>query len=356
MSKKILSINPGATSTKIGIFEDSKPLFEEKITHHDEDLKGFGNYLDQYEFRSQLIRDFIAEKRVPLTELSAVVARGGPFKSLKGGTYGVNDALMRDIKEGNVQADHISNIGALLANEIAKPLNIPAYIVDPVSVDELEEVARVSGLPELTRKSLAHTLNIKMVGKNYGREVGTPYEKLNLIINHLGTGISITAHKQGRMIDVNNANDEGPFSPQRVGTLPTTGLMKLCYSGEYSAAEMKKKLLKAGGVKAYLGTDDMLKVKAMIEDGDEKAKLIIEAMAYQVAKETGAMATVLKGNIDAILITGSLAYFERLVEQVEDRIGFIAPVKIYPGEDELEALALGALRVLNGEEKIKIYI
>ncbi|MBN2541306.1 butyrate kinase [bacterium] len=355
MSYIIVVINPGATSTKVAYFEDENQVFAENIKHHDEDLSKFERDIDQFEFRINLVKQILEKNGVNLGDLSAVVGRGGPFKPLVSGTYRVNEAMLDDVREGRVQATHISNIGCLLANALARPLGIPAFIVDPVSVDEFEPLAYYSGLPELPRVSLAHALNIKMVAKKYAKEAGKPYENMNLVIAHLGSGISITAHKKGRMVDVNNANDGGPFSPQRTGTLPVTGLMKLCYSGKYSASEMKMKLIKKGGLLAYLETDDMVKIENNIKEGDRKSRECIEAMAYQIGKEIAAMAAVLKGEVDAILITGGLAQSEYLMGLIEPYIKFIAPVKIFPGEDEMEALARGVIRVLGGEEKEQVY-
>ncbi|MBN1756466.1 butyrate kinase [bacterium] len=355
MGYKVLSINPGATSTKVGLFDDNREIFSENIKHHGEDLSRFEHLVDQFLYRLDMVKQVMETHGVDLGELKAIVGRGGPFKPLVSGTYRINNTMIVDVKSGNVQADHISNVGCLIAYELAQPLGIPAFIVDPVSVDEFEPLAYYSGLPEIPRVSLAHALNIKMVAKNYAKEINRPYTDMNLVIAHLGTGISVTAHLKGRMIDVNNANDQGPFSPQRVGTLPTTGLMKMCYSGKYSANEMKIKLLKKGGLYAYLGTDDMLEIENRIGGGDQKARECVEAMAYQISKEIGAMATVLKGQVDALLITGGLAKSKILLDLINERINFIASVKVYPGEDELFALAQGALRVLTGEEEEMVY-
>ena len=352
---KILAINPGSTSTKIALYEDEKPIFVESIKHDPQELAKFDDYRDQYHFRAEVIKKVLAEKGVDPKSLSAVVGRGGPFKPLESGTYAVNEAMKRDVLEGRVLADHISNIGCLLAAEIAEPLGIPAFIVDPVSVDEFDEVARISGHPEIPRRSLAHALNVKMVAKKYAKEIGKSYEDLNLVVAHLGGGITISSHRKGRMIDVNNANDEGPFSPQRCGTLPITGLAKLCYSGKYDQKEMLAQLTKKGGMMAYLGTDDMKEVKSRIDAGDQQAKLIAEAMAYQIGKYIGAYAAVLDGEVDAILITGGIAHNDWFMDMIMPKIKWIAPVKIYPGEDEMEALVRGVLRVLRGEEKAKEY-
>ncbi|MCD6595962.1 butyrate kinase [bacterium] len=353
---EILAINPGSTSTKIALYEDENPVFVESIIHTHHDLEGLHDYRDQYHFRGEVIRKILADKGVDLHSLTAVVGRGGTFKPLTSGTYEVDEAMKQDVLTGNVVTDHISNLGCLLAADIAEPLNIPAFIVDPVSVDEFDDVARISGHPEIPRRSLAHALNIKMVAKKFAHKVGKPYEDMNLVIAHLGGGITISSHRKGMMVDVNNANDEGPFSPQRCGTLPITGLAKLCYSDEYDARQMKIQLVKRGGMLAYLGTDDMLKVKKRIAQGDQQVKIIVEAMAYQIGKYIGAYAAVLDGDIDAILITGGIAYNEWFTDMIMPKIKWIAPVYIFPGEDEMEGLIRGVLRVLTGEEKAKEYV
>ena len=352
---RILAINPGSTSTKIALFEDENPVFVENIKHSPEEISHFEHYYEQYHFRANVIHKVLGEKGVDEKELSAVVGRGGPFKPLESGTYLVNERMKKDVLEGNVQAEHISNIGCLLASDIAEPLGIPAYIVDPVSVDEFDDVARVSGHPEIPRKSLAHALNVKMVAKKFAKEQGKKYEDLNLVVAHIGGGITISSHRKGKMIDVNNANDEGPFSPQRCGTLPITGLAKLCYSGKYSEKEMKAQLIKKGGLFALLGTDDMLEVKRRMDDGDSEAEFYARAMAYQIAKSIGAYSAVLDGDVDAILITGGVSYNKWFTDWIEQKVRFIAPVYVFPGEDEMEALVLGVLRVMRGEEEVKEY-
>ncbi len=354
-SYKILSINPGATSTRVALYEDEIPLKVETIRHSSGVLHSFNSTLDQLNYRKELVLKFLEESHVKVTELSAVVGRGGPFKPLESGTYQVNERMLSDIRKGRVQADHPSNLGALIAHQIVKGTDVPAYIVDPVSVDEFIPEARISGLPQIERKSLSHALNMKMVARKAAKKLKKRYEELNLIIVHLGSGISVSSHLKGRMIDVNNANDMGPFSPQRSGGLPVCGLVKLCFSGEYTQKEMIELLTKRGGLVAHLGTDSVEEVEKKINEGDQKAKLIYDAMVYQIAKEIGAMATTLHGKVDAIVLTGGMANSERLTEAITKRVRFIAPVLIFAGEDEMEALTLGALRVLNGEEKVRQY-
>jgi len=338
----------------VALYEDAQALIVEVIRHSQQDLSHLKKTIDQLNYRRDLVLKFLERNHIKIEELSAVVGRGGPFKALPSGTYYVNQRMLEDVKLGNVEADHVSNLGCLIASELAKG-TVPAFIVDPVSVDEFPPIARISGLPELPRKSLSHALNIKMVARKAAFEMGRKYEELNLIIVHLGTGISVTSHLKGQMIDVNNANDGGPFSPQRVGSLPVTGLAKLCLSGKYTYPDIYDKLTKKGGLFAHLGTDDVEEIEKRIDKGDEKAKLVYEAMVYQIAKEVGAMSTTLYGKVDAIVLTGGIAHSERLVNLIKERVKFLSPVLIFPGENELEALALGAFRVLSGEEKAKEY-
>ncbi len=352
---RILSINPGATSTKVALYINDTPLKVEVIRHSPDDLSSFKGTLDQLDYRKNLVVDFLQDNKVKVTDLSAVVGRGGPFKSLESGTYLVNEKMLSDIKSGKVQADHPSNLGALIAHELVRETRVPAFIVDPVSVDEFIPEARISGLPQIERKSLSHALNQKMVARKAAKKLGKKYEELNLIIVHLGSGISVSSHLKGRMIDVNNANDMGPFSPQRVGALPVTGLAKLCYTGEYTQKEMIQLLTKKGGLLAHLGTDNVQEVEKRVDEGDQKSKLVYHALVYQIAKEIGAMATTLEGKVDAIVLTGGIANSKRLTDLITQKVEFISPVLVYPGEDEMEALTLGALRVISGEERPKEY-
>lgn len=352
---RILAINPGSTSTKIAIYDNEKEVFETTLRHSNEEIDQYEKISDQYDFRKQVILTALSDNGINLTKLSAVVGRGGLLKPIKGGTYAVNDQMLVDLKAAQM-GEHASNLGGMIANEIAQQLNIPAFIVDPVVVDELEPVARISGMPEIERISIFHALNQKAVARRYAHENNKPYESFNLIVAHLGGGISVGAHEKGRVVDVNNALDgEGPFSPERTGGLPVGDLAKLCFSGKYTHADIKKMIKGKGGLVAYLGTNDGRDVVKMIEAGDEKAKLIFEAMAYQVAKEIGSCAAVLKGHVDAIILTGGLAYGAMLTQWIKDRVSFISDVIIYPGEDEMSALAQGGLRVLRNEEKAQIY-
>ncbi|AIY84030.1 butyrate kinase [Clostridium baratii] len=355
MSYKLLIINPGSTSTKIGVYEDEREILEETLRHSSDEIGKYPTIVDQLDFRKDVILKVLEEKNFDIKTLNAVVGRGGMLKPIPGGTYEVTDALVADLKKG-VQGQHASNLGGILAKEIGNELNVPSFIVDPVVVDELEEVARISGVPELPRKSKFHALNQKAVAKRFGKESGKGYENLNLIVTHMGGGVSVGAHKQGKVVDVNNALDgDGPFSPERAGGVPVGDLVKMCFSGKYSEKEVYSKLVGKGGCVAYLNTNDFRDVLKLSEEGNKEAQLIYDAFIYQVAKEIGAMATVLEGNVDKIILTGGMAYSEKVVGDITKRVGWISEVKTYPGEDELLALAQGAIRVLDGEEKAKEY-
>lgn len=353
---KILVINPGSTSTKISIFEDEKSVFSKNIFHPENEILSFQKIVDQKDFRKAKIIETIKEAGYDENTLSSVVGRGGLLMPIPSGTYIVNELMIEHLLKG-IQGEHASNLGGLIAYEISHPLNIPAYIVDPVVVDEMEDIARISGHPLIKRRSIFHALNNKAVARKVAsKDFNKRYEELNLIVAHLGGGISVAAHKKGKVVDVNNAlNGDGPFAPERAGGLPVWDSMKLALSGKYTEDELKKMLAGKGGVVAYLGTNDMRKVEDMINNGDKFAKLVIDAMAYQVAKEIGALSTVLEGNVDAIVITGGLSYFKYFFEQIERRIKHLGKIILSPGEDEMEALAFGALRVLKGIEKAKEY-
>lgn len=353
--QRMLIINPGSTSTKVGIFEDTLEIDSYCVNHSPEKLSEFSSILDQYDFRREEILKILDENQISLESFDAFVGRGGLLKPIPSGTYSVNEAMMNDLKKG-LQGEHASNLGGLLAKEFASKNSKPAFIADPVVVDELNPVARLSGLKEIKRKSIFHALNQKAVGKRYAKENQLSYDELNLVIAHLGGGISIAAHEKGRVIDVNNAlNGEGPFSPERAGTLPTGDLISLCFSGDYSESTLRKMITGCGGFVSYLNLSDARLVERRIKEGDEEALLVFEAMAYQVAKEIGSMATVLRGKVDAIILTGGIAYSERMVNLIKGRIDYIASVVVYAGEDELLALSEAALRVLTGEEEALKY-
>ncbi|WP_026894735.1 butyrate kinase [Clostridiisalibacter paucivorans] len=354
-SYRLLVINPGSTSTKIAIFDNERNVFEKTLRHSSEELSKYDKVYDQYEFRKDIILETLNEQGINVTKLSAVVGRGGLLKPIDGGTYEVNKRMIEDLKIG-IMGEHASNLGGIIAHEIASQLNIPSFIVDPVVVDEMDDVARVSGIPELERKSIFHALNQKAVARRVAVELEKGYEDINVIVAHLGGGVSVGAHKKGRVIDVNNALDgEGPFSPERAGGLPAGDLAKMCFSGKYTHEDIKKRLKGNGGLVAYLDTNDAREVGKMIDEGNKKAELIYRSMAYQVAKNIGSCAVVLDGKVDAIVLTGGIAYDERFTNWVKEKVSFIGPVYIYSGEDELGALAQGGLRILKGEERAKIY-
>lgn len=352
---KILVINPGSTSTKVALFSNEQLLFEKKIEHNSKELSNFNKIIDQYQFRQNIIINFLKEKGINLSTLDAVVGRGGLLRPIASGTYQVNKKMLEDLRKG-ASGEHASNLGGILAYGIAEKLSTPAYIVDPVVIDEMRPIARISGMPEIPRISILHALNQKAVARKAALDLGKKYEKANFIIAHLGGGISVGIHCKGDIIDVNNAlNGEGPFTPERSGGLPVGALVNLCFSGKFTKDEILKKIKGEGGLVAYLNTNDVREVIKRIEQGDKKAKLILEAMVYQVAKEIGAAATVLKGQIDAIILTGGIAYANEFVKMIRDRVSFLSLVMVYPGEEEMLALCEGALRVLKGEEVGKTY-
>lgn len=355
MSIKSLVINPGSTSTKIGVFEDETLLFEETLRHSTEEIAQFAAVADQQNFRKDIILSLLKEKNFDIRTLNLIVGRGGLLKPIVSGTYQINEALVADLKAG-VQGEHASNLGGLLAREIADVLNVPSYIVDPVVVDELIPEARISGMPEIPRVSIFHALNQKAIAKRYAKETGRPYKDLNLIVVHMGGGVSVGAHKDGRVIDVFNALDgDGAFSPERAGGVPTGGLIRMCFSGKYTEKEMLKKIIGNGGLNAYLGTNDMRDVEKKASEGNAEWTLIRTAFILQVSKDIGSMACVLNGKVDQILITGGIAYNQRIIDSLKEKTEWIAPVTVYPGEDELLALVQGALRVFHGEEEALEY-
>ncbi|MCM1538201.1 MAG: butyrate kinase [bacterium] len=354
MAIKSLIINPGSTSTKIGVFEDETLLFDETLRHSTEEIAQYASIIDQKDFRKNIITKFLAEKGFDMKSLQVVVGRGGLLKPIPSGTYTVTDKLLADLKIG-VQGQHAGNLGGILAREIGDSLGIPSYIVDPIVVDELIPEARISGCPELPRTSIFHALNQKAVAKRYAKETGKPYDSLRLIVVHMGGGVSVGAHRKGKVIDVFNALDgDGAFSPERSGAVPVGALIKLCFSG-LSEKEVYKKLVGNGGFNAYLGTNDMRDVDKLCESGDENAALIRDAFCLQISKNIGAMASVLEGKVDQIIVTGGIAYDHYVVDSLKAHAGFIAPFTVYPGEDELLALAQGGLRVMTGEEKALEY-
>lgn len=363
---RILVINPGSTSTKVAVYEFSgEPetlLFVQTLHHPAEVIAGYPHIADQYGFRRDAVLQLLRERGIALNSLNAVVGRGGVLRPIPSGTYRVGEIMLQEMRHP-AGREHASNLGCIIANEIAGQVGIPSFIVDPVSVDEFEPLARISGLPEIERRSLSHALNLKAICRRAAQDLGKRYEELNLIGVHLGGGITVSAHRRGRMIDVNQALDgTGPFSPERVGGLPIGDVMRMCYSVppyehiRLTYDQMFKKMVGGGGLVAHLGTNDGAEIVRRIQAGDGHARLILEAMAYQIAKEIGLMATVLKGEVDAIFLTGGLAYVDMLNHWIVERTSWIAPVLVYPGENEMLALAQGAWRVLNGTETAQEYV
>lgn len=352
---RILVVNPGSTSTKIALFEDEAQRDSASLAHPADTLGRYNRVADQLPFRLAAVEAFMAGRNIRPASLDAVVGRGGLLRPLAGGTYAVDDRMAEDLRSA-VEGEHASNLGGLIARAIADRAGVPAYIVDPVVVDELDEVARLTGLPEFRRRSIFHALNQKAVAREAGRRLGRPVESLRLIVAHLGGGISVGAHREGRVVDVNNALDgDGPFSPERSGGLPSGQLADWCFSGKTSLAAVRKRLTGHGGMVAHLGTNDLVEVERRIASGDRTAALVRDAMAYQTAKQIGAMAAVLEGRVDALVITGGLAASTAFTEAILARVRWIAPVFVLPGEKEMESLALGGLRILRGEEKPGTY-
>ena len=354
--RQILVINPGSTTTKIAVYENTKVIFLKSIPHSIEDLKNYKRVTDQYAFRKKVVLHELKHAHIEINKIEVVVGRGGLLRPIKSGIYSINDRMKKDLREG-ILGEHASNLGGLIADNIARSLpNAKAYIADPVVVDEMEEVARIAGHPDFKRISIFHALNQKATARAYARLLNSKYEDLNLIITHMGGGISIGAHLRGRVIDVNNALDgEGPFSPERTGTLPVGQLIKKCFEEDMTIEQVKKMVTGEGGLMAYFGTNSAYQIELMALDGDLKARFIQDAMSYQVAKEIGAMATVLRGDVDAIILTGGIANNPMVVEYIKKMVGYIAPVIIYPGEDEMHALAMNGLMVLKGEVIPKEY-
>lgn len=350
----LLVINPGSTSTKIAVYENESPLLVQNIHHTVDELARFPNVMDQFDFRKSLVLRELEANGIPF-RFDAIIGRGGLVKPISGGVYEVNAAMKRDTL--HAMRTHACNLGALIADDLASQLpGCRAFIADPGVVDELEDVARFTGSPLMPRITIWHALNQKAIARRFAAEQNTRYEDLNLIVCHLGGGISVAAHRQGRAVDANNALDgEGPFSPERAGTLPAGQLIDLCFSGKFTKDELKKRISGRAGLAAHLGTTDIPTVIKFIEEGDEHAALVLDAMIYNVAKSIGAAATVLCGKINAILLTGGIAHSGYVVSRLIDRISFLAPVHVYPGEDEMEALALNALGALRGELPVVIY-
>lgn len=351
----ILAINPGSTSTKISLYNGAEEVFTKTLRHSSEEIGGFDKVIDQFKFRETTIVAALEESGVKLEDLAAVVGRGGLLRPISSGVYAVNEEMVEDLKFAKY-GEHASNLGGIIALEISKRVGCPAYIADPVVVDEMCDVARVGGHPMFPRLSIFHALNHKAIAKLYAKEIGRDYNDLNLVVAHLGGGCSIAAHSKGKVVDVNNAlMGDGPFSPERTGGISAMQLAKVCFSGEYTHEEIKKIISGKGGIVAHLGTNSFKDVDDMVAAGDPKATLISDAFVYNVAKAIGGMAAALSGNVDGIVVTGGIAYGKLIMQQLTDMVKFIAPVKIYPGEDEMGALAKNAFAVIEGKEEVKQY-
>ena len=352
---RILTINPGSTSTKFAVYDNEQVVLSKTLRHDEKDLSRFGSILGQKEFRKNCILSCLAEVGMEIQSLDAVSGRGGLLKPIESGTYLINREMLDDLNSASASI-HASALGAIIAAEVAKDLKIPAYVVDPIVVDEMDRNAKLTGMPGIERSSVFHALNQKAVARRIAAEMGKPYENTRLIVAHLGGGITVGAHRYGRVIDVNDAlSGEGPFTPERTGGIPALPLIRMCYSGEYTQTEMISKVSGRGGMLAYLGTNDLRAVQRMINDGDEFASLVLDSMAYQVSKEIGAMAAVLEGEVDAIVLTGGLAYSNRFTGAIKQRVDKLAPIHVFAGEDEMHALMSGALRVLSGQEPAAQY-
>ena len=352
----ILAINPGSTSTKMAVYEDEKPVVLRNITHTQEELSQFDDVIEQHDYRKQLVLDELERVGVPL-EFNAIIGRGGLVKPIPGGVYEINEAMLQDTYSGIAMHNHACNLGCLIAYDIAKDIpGCRSFIADPGVVDELNDYARISGSPLMGRIAIWHALNQRAIARRHAQGIGKKYEDLNLIICHMGGGISVAAHDHGRAVDANNALDgEGPFSPERAGSLPAVDLIRLCFSGKYNEKQLLKRIAGKAGLNAHLGTADVREVLRRIEDGDTRAELILNAMIYHIAKNICGLGAVFCGKVDAILLTGGLARSEYIISRLRQRIEFMAPVYCFPGEDEMEALALNALAVLRGQREVKVY-
>jgi len=354
---RILAINPGSTSTKIAVYQNENPIFVKNINHPSDELAKFEHIADQFFFRKEIIYKELEEADIQLEKIQVVMGRGGMLKPISSGVYQVNEAMKYDLRERPFK-EHASNLGGLIADEIARSLpNARAFIADPVVVDEFNEIARVSGHPAFKRVSIFHALNQKAIARQHSKSIMRHYEGLNLIVVHMGGGVTVGAHQKGRVIDVNQGLDgEGPFSPERSGTLPTGDLVRFCFSGQQSEKEIQKMIVGNGGLVAHLGTNSAYEAEQRAQNGDENAKFILEAMGYQIAKAIGSMVTVLKGEVDAILLTGGVAHSKWITNLIIERVYKFAPIYIYPGEDEMRALAFNGLMVLKEEIDVKEYV
>lgn len=348
MKFRVLAINPGSTSTKVAVYDNENLIMSESIAHSSEELSKYKCNMDQLEMRTEAIEKLLEEKGIDVKSLNAVVGRGGALPPVKSGAYRVNDLMIDTLKNRPV-LDHASNLGAVIAKSIADSVGIDSFIYDSISVDEMSDVARISGLKEFERTSMGHALNTRAMALKYAKDKGLDYKSLNLIVAHVGGGATVYLHEHGQMSDM-ISDDEGPFSPDRSGRVPCIALIEECYANNFSLYDMKKKIRGKGGIYSYLNTNDIRKVEEMISDGDKYAEMVYDAMVYQMAKAIGEMATVVDGDVDAIIVTGGIAHSKMFTSKLKKKVGFISHVEIMPGENEMESLAFGALRVLKGEE------
>jgi butyrate kinase len=347
---RICAINPGSTSTKAAVFEDETQVCGVAVRHTRRELDACRSVEAQLGLRLQVVEDFLADKGIRPESLDAVVGRGGLVEPIDSGTYIVNEAMLRDLTA--TASEHAASLGGIIAARLGERAGVPAFVVDPVVVDEMDQYAKLTGIPGIERRSVFHALNQKAVARRCAKDMGLPYENARFIVAHMGGGITVGAHRYGRVIDVNDAlAGEGPFTPERSGGVPAVALIRMCYSGAFTEQEMVDRVSRSGGMQAYLGTNDLRKCERLIKEGDAYAALVLESMAYQVSKEIGAMVAVLEGRVDAIILTGGLTYSDRFTGCIKQRVSLIAPVMVYPGEDEMLSLAQGALRVLRGERQ-----
>ncbi len=352
----ILAINPGSTSTKISVFNNENELFTKVIQHSKEEFALFKTVYDQKDIRKNYIIEALQEENINIKDVDAVVGRGGLLKPIESGTYEVTNKMLQDIKAVVGGIEHASNLGAVIANEIANEIGVKSYIVDPVVVDEMDDIARFSGMKGIDRKSIFHALNQKAVAKEYAKNINKKYNELNLIVAHMGGGSSVGLHVKGRVVDVNDAlNGDGPMSTERAGGLPSMALLKLCKSGKYTKSEIKKQCVGYGGLVSYCGTNNAKEVSEKAKAGDKNSQLVLDALTYQVAKEIGSLATAINGNVDAIILTGGVAYSKDMMNDIKERVSFISEIVIFPGEKEMDSLVKGVLRVYSKEEEVKIY-
>lgn len=356
MSELILSLKTVAKTTKMSVYANRETVLYRDIKHPSAVLSPFDNVMDQFEMRKDAVLDELKKAQIDIDSITIIVAKGGLLKPMASGAYIVNEAMENDLRKP--EAEHVSSLSGLIAAAVVKSSSkkIKAVIVDPAFVDEMDEIAKISGIPELPRRSILHTLSQHSVAKHFANSIGKTYESVNVIVAHLETGISVGAHRMGKIVDVNNGlNGDGPMSPSRSGGVPAGQLVELCFSGKYSEKEIMKKICGNGGLKAYLGTSDAMEVEKRIAEGDKKAELVYKAIAYQTAKEIGALSVVLRGRVDGILLSGGLAHSNIIIDEISEMVNHLGKVRVYPGENEMQALATYGYMILNNEIEVKDY-